>query len=220
MPINFEPFSLYSPVEIDLSVRYVAEDVSLRYFRTKIVNSTVMMRIVKTTLFFSLVLSFMLSCKKEEEQAGTCFDGVMSPGELGIDCGGVCPPCGGGNSTQELLLVKLNGVQMQFTDKSLIFEDGWIFRFWNDTVDVRLNFGQTLELGSAPIEQPYCSVISNSQLYEDLNSGFVLFTNINQSSNRASGYFEAKFVGYFLDSMIVDTFYIQNGDFENVLIGE
>jgi hypothetical protein len=211
---------LYSPVESDFSVRYVAEDVRFPYFRAKIVNSLFMRQFIKASLFCSLVALCLLSCKKEEEQPGTCFDGLMSPGELGIDCGGVCPPCGGGNSTQELLLVKLNGIQMQFSEKSLTYEDGWIFRFWNDTIDVRLNFGETLELGSKPIIQPYCSVISNSLLYDDLNSGFVLFTALNQDDNRISGFFEAKFVGYFVDSMIVDTFYVQNGDFENILIGE
>lgn len=217
--MNLEPFSLYSPVDCPDKVLYVAEDDRIFYFRAKIVNSILMRPFQCLSLFGFLFLFLVGSCKKEEEK-GSCFDGVLSPGELGIDCGGVCPPCQSGNTLQEILLVQLNGKPMQFLNKTLEYEGGWILNFWNDTVNIRLNFGEISEVGIQPIIQPYSSVLSNSQLFEDLYDGFVLVADIHQADNRLTGFFEAKLVGYFLDSMIVDTFYIKNGDFENIVMSQ
>jgi hypothetical protein len=49
---------------------------------------------IKITLFFVLIiLIFVLFLALITKEKPSCFDGVQNQGELGVDCGGPCPPC-------------------------------------------------------------------------------------------------------------------------------
>jgi hypothetical protein len=169
---------------------------------------------MKQVGWFVVILFFLVACKKEEE--GTCFDGELSTGEVSIDCGGVCPPCNNDNSPVEIFLVTINGSPMQFSQRNLIDSPNWIMNFSNDTLDVTLNFGNGTEPGAYQIEQLNSEATMNGKFYDFLHSGLVVLSNIDTVNNRLSGFFEAKLVGYFSDSLLVDTLKITNGDFESI----
>ena len=156
----------------------------------------------------------LLSCKKEEEHS--CYDGVQSPGEWGIDCGGVCPPCSSNEGVQEFFLVSINGTPFQFSNRSFEYYDDWVFNFQNDTVNISLNFGSLSEPGVYSIKSLYSEGTYGFKDYDNLYDGQLLLTEKDAFTNRVSGYFEARLLGYFFDSLLVDTLYIQNGDFENL----
>lgn len=162
-----------------------------------------------------VLLFFLFACKKEEE-AGTCFDGQLSIGEHAVDCGGICPPCENINGPFEIFLVTINGKPMQFSERSLVASPNWIMNFSNDTLNVILNFGGGTELGAYPIEQLFSEATMNGKFYDLLNSGLVVLSNVDTLNNRLSGFFEARLVGYFSDSLLVDTLKITNGDFESI----
>jgi hypothetical protein len=164
---------------------------------------------------FVVLLFFLCACKKEEEE-GTCFDGQLSTGEHDVDCGGMCPPCENNNGPFEIFLVTINGKAMQFSERSLVASPNWIMNFSNDTLNVTLNFGSGIEPGAHPIEQLYSEATMNGKFYDFLYSGLVVLSNIDTINNRLSGFFEAKLVGYFSDSLLVDTLKITNGDFESI----
>ena len=159
-----------------------------------------------------VMFTLLLACKKEKE--GTCFDGELSTGEHEVDCGGVCPPCNNDNSPVEIFLVTINGTPMQFSQRTLVSSPSWIMNFTNDTLNVTLNFGNGMEPGAYPIEQLYSEATMNGDVYDFLHDGLVVLSEIDTVNNRLSGFFEAKLVGYFADSLLVDTLKITNGDFE------
>lgn len=169
---------------------------------------------MKQFAWFVVIIIFLFSCKKEE--GGTCFDGELSTGEHKIDCGGVCPPCDSGNTPLEILLVTINGLDMQFSERNLVDNPSWIMNFSNDTLNVSLNFGNGTELGAYPIEQINSDATMNGKVYDYLHSGLVVLSEIDTVNNRLSGFFEAKLVGYFSDSLIVDTLRISNGNFSSI----
>jgi hypothetical protein len=41
-------------------------------------------------IFFAFILT---TCKKEDDNRGTCVDGIQNQGETGVDCGGPCTAC-------------------------------------------------------------------------------------------------------------------------------
>lgn len=161
-----------------------------------------------------MIVIVLFSCKKEEE--GSCFDGVISAGELTADCGGVCPPCAIDNSPTDFFIVAVNGVQMQFSERTLVSSPSWIMNFSNDTLDVTLNFGNGAEPGSYAIEQPFTQATMNEKDFNFLHEGLVVLAEIDSFNNRLTGFFEAKLVWYSTDSLLVDTLRISNGNFESI----
>ena len=161
-----------------------------------------------------IVAILLVACKKEEE--GSCSDGLLSPGELQVDCGGVCLPCPVDNSVSEIFLVTINGVPMQFSERTLVNSPSWIMSFSNDTINVNLNFGSTVAIGAQAIEPLYSVGTLNGKVHDDLHDGLVVISEIDTVNNRLSGFFQAKLVGYFSDSLLVDTLRITNGDFESI----
>jgi hypothetical protein len=164
----------------------------------------------------SLVLVIMLllvSCKKEEQ---SCQDGIYTAGsEEETDCGGVCPPCEDGNSPaiQEFLSANVEGEDIIFSDRSLTHSTDWVLNFQNDSLSVSLNFGSGDSLGARPIDPVNSGSVYQSTVHSNLTEGTVLFSAIDQTENRLSGYFECKFVS---NENSMDTLIIKGGDFENI----
>lgn len=183
------------------------------FFFTKVAILRQNQRMRRAGLILVMVL-VLFACKKEEE--GSCFDGQLSSGEIIVDCGGVCPPCNTDDGITEFFLVTINGVPMQFSQRTLTSTPSWIMNFTNDTLNVSLNFGNGIEPGSYPIEQLYSEALMNGNAYDYLHSGLVVLAEIDTINRILSGFYEANLVGYFSDSLLVDTLKITNGDFENI----
>jgi hypothetical protein len=182
-------------------------------FFTKVAILRQNQRMKRVGWLIGLVI-LMLACNKEEE--GTCFDGVLSSGEVQVDCGGVCPPCSPGNQVSEFFLVTINGTAMQFSQRNLVDTPSWIMNFSNDTLAVTLNFGNGSTPGAYTIVPTFSEATMNGKTYDDLSEGLVVLADIDTTNRRLSGFFEAKLVGYFSDSLLVDTLRITNGDFESI----
>lgn len=164
---------------------------------------------------FALVLLlsiFLFACKKNEQ---SCSDGIFDPEyEEETDCGGVCPPC---NYTptpmDQLIIAKLNGKEFSFSEHNLVKNPNWILHFENDTIDIKLNFGDGDSLGVRPINQVNTSVSINSKNYTDLVDGKVLFADIDHQESKLSGYFDAILVNEY---QMYDTLHITIGEFHNL----
>jgi hypothetical protein len=160
-----------------------------------------------------LVLTFLLfSCNKEEQ---SCTDGIFTPEkEVKVDCGGVCPPCDYTPTPMNTYLsTKINGVPTSFSNFALVKTPDWILSFENDSLDIQVNFGQGDSLGGRPIEIVNSLAKINAQDYSTLGEGIVVFSEVNQTENYLSGFFEAKFVS---DIDIFDTLRITNGNFQEI----
>ena len=161
-----------------------------------------------------LLISLVFACKEEEQ---SCSDGVFSPEEEHeLDCGGVCPPCSSEdpNPYSPLLLCKVNDSSALFSNYSLNKNPEWVLNFSNDSLAVSLNFGDGDSLGARSINPINSGASINSQAYSTLISGMVLFSEINNTDNRLSGFFEAKFLS---NTDPDDTLILTNGDFEDIL---
>lgn len=167
------------------------------------------------SLLSIFALLILISCEKEPEH--TCDDGLLSPGEEGVDCGGPCSPCPE-PEPYEFASADINGVFTQYGDYNLEKTGDWIISFQNDTSFVQLNLGSGDSLGARAIEP----TLSNGELlsvdYPILSSGTCLFTEIDQDAQRLSFFFEAKLV---MDPSVpnfnpYDTLILKNGDFEYI----
>lgn len=172
------------------------------------------MKRLNVFIFGLLLMSLFFSCKDEEQ---SCSDGVFSPEEESeLDCGGVCPPCSSTNPSpySPILLCKVNDSSAIFSDYSLNKNPDWILSFSNDTLSVSVNFGDGDTLGARPIDPVSSGAFVNSVGYSTLINGTVLFSEINNTDTRLSGFFEAKFLSNIDPN---DTLIITNGDFEDIL---
>lgn len=161
-----------------------------------------------------LTITMLNSCKEDEQ---SCSDGVYSPEEEEqLDCGGVCPPCSWNdpNPYSPILLCKVNDSVAIFHNYSLGKNPDWILSFSNDSLSVSLNFGAGDSLGARDINPANSGANINFQGYSTLINGTVLFSEINHTDNRLSGFFEAKFLS---NSDPNDTLILKNGDFEDIL---
>lgn len=48
-----------------------------------------------STIYLALILLTACNRNLSEQPLGSCRDGILNGGEVKIDCGGTCPPCGG-----------------------------------------------------------------------------------------------------------------------------
>jgi hypothetical protein len=166
-------------------------------------------------LFVFLFLAFT-ACEKEQE-THTCDDGLLSPGETGVDCGGPCPDCPDPLPTP-FAYAKINDTETQFSNYTLEKIDDWILNFNNDTVDVTINLGNGDSLGARPLKVQFAQAQLFGLEYEILSEGTSLFTNIDQENKTLSFFFQAKFT---IDPNspnynVLDTLYVREGDFENI----
>ncbi len=155
----------------------------------------------------------LMSCKKDEQ---SCQDGEFSPGsEEQTDCGGVCPPCQDENDDQpiEVMLANVQGEALSFSNRELVKLPDWVLNFQNDSINVSVNFGDGDSLGARPIEVTNSSATFRGVPHSVLVEGTVLFSEINNTEQRLSGFFECKFLS---DQNSLDTLIIKNGGFENI----
>ena len=167
-----------------------------------------MFRVINAIMVISCILLVIISCKKEEE-VDLCSDGFQSIGETGIDCGGACAPC------PEVVVPyaegDINGESTPFNLKSLTRPDKWYFNFGNDSINIVLNFGSGDSLGTRPLSLTGNSASYNGQSYSTFLGGDVLFTNIDHTNNRLSGFCEAQF-----RAAVGDTLKIENVEFSDI----
>ncbi len=169
---------------------------------------------VQKLLFILLTATFFVAvaCEKEEV-IDTCTDGIFTPGEEGIDCGGPCPPCE--ENTMPIAIAEIAGTSTRFANFSLEKFDDWIMRFHNDTIDIVLNIGDGDSLGTRSLKSNFTRGSVHNKNYQLLHEGLTLFTEINHEEQYLSFYVEAKLV---LDPNgpnfnPLDTLFIRNGDF-------
>lgn len=105
---------------------------------------------------------------------------------------------------------------MQFSQRTLVDAPSWILNFSNDTLAIRLNLGNGTASGVYAIEATFTEATMNGKAYDSVHEGLVVLADIDTANRRLSGFFEAKLVGYFSDSLLVDTLRITNGDFESI----
>ncbi len=105
---------------------------------------------------------------------------------------------------------------MQFSQRTLVDAPSWILNFSNDTLAISLNLGNGTVPGAYTIEASFSEATMNGKAYDYLHEGLVVLADIDTTNRRLSGFFEAKLVGYFSDSLVVDTLRITNGDFESI----
>ncbi len=168
---------------------------------------------MNSKFIIAIVVSFLLlSCKKDEQ---SCQDGVFTPEkEEQMDCGGVCPPCNPhSDDIVSYLSADVNSKSITFGNYHINKTTDWILQFQNDSIVVFLNFGDGDSLGSRPIQVPNSKAIFKNFNYSTLTEGIVLFSEVNHSNNRLSGYFEAQFVS---DIVSTDTLKLSGGQFEKV----
>lgn len=159
---------------------------------------------------------FVSSCEKEEE-IDTCEDGLLSPGEEQVDCGGPCPPCPESDPTP-FAFADINGSETQFGDFILEKFDDWVINFKNDTIDITLNLGDGDSLGMRPLKAEFSKGKLYTVEYDDLANGICLFTDIDHENKTLSFFFEAEFATD-PDSPFhnpLDTLKVTKGDFENI----
>ena len=163
-----------------------------------------------TILLLTSLLLF--SCKKDKQ---SCTDGIFNPEkEVKTDCGGVCPPCDFvPTPVNTFLTTKVNGVKTTFSNFTLVKTPDWILSFENDTLNIKVNFGQGDSLGGRPMETLYSTALLKTDNYSTLGGGFSVFAEVNHTGNYLSGFFEAKFVS---DNDIYDTLRITNGEFQKI----
>ncbi len=172
------------------------------------------MQVVRLALFFCVLLCF--SCNKEED-VDTCQDGILSPGEEGVDCGGPCPPCPE-PTPMPFAFANINGEGAQFGNYTLEKIDDWIINFQNDTINITLNLGNGDSLGLRPLKVQFSQGEFYSTTYDVLSDGRSLFTNIDHDKKELSFFLEADLT-IDPDSPLfnpLDTLKVRSGDFENI----
>lgn len=159
---------------------------------------------------------FLFACNKEDE-TNTCEDGLLSPSEVGVDCGGPCPDCPDPIPTP-FAYAKINDTETQFSNYTLEKIDDWILNFKNDTVDITINLGDGDSLGARPLKAQYSKAQLFGLEYEILSQGQSLITNIDNDKKTLSFFFQAKFTidPNSANYNVLDTFYVREGDFENI----
>lgn len=160
------------------------------------------------------ILFFLIICSCKKSDKGNCYDGQLSEGELQIDCGGICPPCES-IAVNSFLLASVNNIPMQFSNRTLD-ENPFILSFWNDTIDVQLHLGNLDSIGIYFIEHEFSQMMYSNINYTNLSFGHFLMTSNDETNRIMSGYFEATFINYALDSINNDTVRIKNGEFLNL----
>jgi hypothetical protein len=166
-------------------------------------------------VFYLLCLA-LLSCQKEAEE-DQCTNGVWDPGEIGLDCGGVCPPCFP-ETESTFAIAEIRGRVIQFSNYVLEKHDDWILRFYNDTIDVTVNIGSGDSLGVRPLKALYSKAFFKPTQFNKLAYGLCVFKEIDEENQRMSFFFEASFG---MDPNgpnynVLDSLHVRNGDFENI----
>lgn len=168
-------------------------------------------------LFLLAVILFLASCNKEQGEKDPCSDGVWGPGEIGIDCGGICPPCFP-ETNNSFAIAEIRGKIIQFAHYELEKHGDWILRFYNDTIDVTVNIGDGDSLGMRHLKPAFSKAFVSPTHYNLLSEGRCVFKEIDEENQTLSFFFEASFG---MDPNgpnynVLDSLHVRNGDFENI----
>lgn len=165
-----------------------------------------------------IIGSFILFACEKEEKIDTCKDGILSPGEEGVDCGGNCPPCPP-TPPMSFAFATVNDEMITFANYKLEKHDDWVLRFYNDSIDITLNLGNGDSLGARPLKSIYSTGYLNGKNYPILQSGINLITSIDHAEQKLSCFFEAKLTQdpNHINYNMYDTLIVKQGDFENIV---
>lgn len=170
---------------------------------------------------FLLVGLVISSCRKDEEEVDTCSDGILSPGEEKVDCGGPCPPCPA-PEPQPYAYARINGSQVDFATYELTYDMDWLLSFSNDTILVVFNLGDGDSLGARPIKALYSKGETQLNKYPILGEGRSVFTKLDKGRKELSVMLEAKFAMDITDPNYssLDSMFVKEGDFRNIPWGK
>jgi hypothetical protein len=174
---------------------------------------------VTKLILFVLLGSFIVfsSCKKPDEpQAGTCSDGFLNNGELGIDCGGPCPPCEEYDAST--FFASFNNEVVFFSNPSALYGDTIFISASNDSIQLFLRFKNLTEADESGQFWPFLMdgqayMVYNGLNYTELDQENSSLIVTEKSINRISGLFQM-YLPYGPDNL--DTLKIINGTFYKV----
>jgi hypothetical protein len=160
------------------------------------------------TLIVIIGLLLTVACNKEEEPViNPCMNGQLDPGETSIDCGGTCGPCP--DPEYPSAGFSFNGISTSASTKQLTYTNDWKLYVANDSVSVQVNLGNEGVIGTdTTMSASGCYAYLNGVSYPTLVSGIYSITSHNVSTQKLSGFFQAKFV-----RVPGDTLFITDGYF-------
>lgn len=170
-----------------------------------------------TFLFAWTCMILFVSCEKENQNPEpSCFDGIMNNGELGVDCGGPCPPCS--NTAPPFLLAVFNGQLTNFPNINVQYGDTIYINAVTDSVQVNLIFKNLITPNEnnelyplVPNLAPY--VVYNGVQYTQTDPTYSVVVLTENADNKISGLFQL-ILPHGLNNM--DTLKVINGTFENL----
>jgi hypothetical protein len=163
------------------------------------------------SLFLFTMLIIFSSCHKKETSDATCENGFLDPGELGIDCGGICTPCI--DNTPSYMYFECNGVPIVMQTKELTYTNGiWSLTANNDTFSIQLNLGSIGQVDLYATNPMGSLAINNGTYYLNATNGTHAFYYHDTITKNMGGFFQIDFSRDGFD----DTLRIQNGQFENL----
>jgi hypothetical protein len=175
------------------------------------------MKATKLVLFMFMASMVISSCKKPDEPAtGTCFDGFLNNGELGVDCGGPCPPCE--ELGDPVFFAAFNTQMVMFGNPSAIFGDTVYLSASNDSIQVSLRFKNLSEPDESGQLWPYlldgqAYVIYNNINYTEIDTVYSSVIITENISSRISGLFQL-YLPYGQGNL--DTLKVVNGTFYKI----
>jgi hypothetical protein len=176
------------------------------------------MKVTKLILFTLLGISVgLMSCKKTEEPpVGTCSDGYMNNGELGVDCGGPCPPCD--QYEDPVFFAAFNAELVMFGNPTALYGDTIYLGASNDSIQVSLRFKNLTEADESGQFWPYLQdglayVTYNGVNYTQLDNVYSTVIITQNQSSRISGLFQL-YLPHGVDNL--DTLKVVNGTFNNI----
>jgi hypothetical protein len=161
--------------------------------------------------FIVIVITGLLltvACNKEEDPViNPCMNGQLDPGETAIDCGGTCGDCP--DTEYPTAGFTFNGAYTTAPTKQLTHASDWKLYVATDTVSVQVNLGNDGSIGTnTQMSASGSYAFLNGVSYPTLVEGSSSITSHNLSTQKLSGFFQAKFV-----RVPGDTLHITNGYF-------
>lgn len=147
-------------------------------------------------IHFILLVVFIIavSCKKKDGPTlGTCSDGFLNNGELGVDCGGPCPPCEALETP--LFFAAFNAEMVHFGNPEATYGDTIYLNASNDSISVNLRFKNLSEPDESGQLWPYlldgqAYVTYNSINYSEIDTNYSVLILTENLNNRISGLFQ------------------------------
>jgi len=135
-----------------------------------------------------MILIFF-GCKEKDPIVDPCSNGFIDAGETGVDCGGKCPPCSIYNPPS--LYMELNGTPISMVSKSIDTSAGnFILLTGNDSLSFQFNLGNTLSIGTFPMNTNGTIGIRNSNYYLNASNGTLSLSAVDTAKHYLSGFLQ------------------------------